>query len=285
MKQKALAVYYSQTGQLRDIIENFMHPFVERYQVDYLEIKTDSYTFPLTLDAFFDAFPESVLGKTCQISYNSCDFNEYEIVVLGFQPWFVHLSVPFNSYVQTEDFRNTIKGKTVFLVTDCRSTWRNTLEFVSDKVHQFGGVVKGKFVFRDVSEGNIAGAFTLLNWLKKGKKDRMFNHYSLPGVDMETIKNASQSGETALNIHESKHSQYNELENCFIIPSENDKEFSSRGYEEHIIQYFTKWAKYVTRNEKWRKWRLSIFKIWIFFSIIFVAPFISKKAKKSTNSK
>lgn len=51
--KKVLIIYYSQTGQLKDIISNFVAPFSETHQVDFLEIKTDRYKFPLTFNSFF----------------------------------------------------------------------------------------------------------------------------------------------------------------------------------------------------------------------------------------
>lgn len=276
--KKVLIIYYSQTGQLKDIISNFVAPFSETHQVDFLEIKTDRYKFPLTFNSFFDAFPESVLSKTCEITHQTTNYGDYETVILGFQPWFLHLSVPFNSFVESNCFADAIRHKSVILITDCRSTWRNSIRHLTEKVCQHGGVIKGVYVFRDVSAGNVMGALTLLKWFKDGHKTKLFNHYPLPGVDEEIIKNSKTFGQEALEII--SNTKVEKGSPCYSVIPERKKEFTSKGYEEFAINKFKKWANYITENNnRHRSWRLFKFKIWIIVTIVFIAPFVSKKRK------
>ena len=59
--KNVLVVYYYQTGQLAEILNNFLLPISADYHVDYTEIKTSRYAFPLTWKSMYEMFPESVL--------------------------------------------------------------------------------------------------------------------------------------------------------------------------------------------------------------------------------
>jgi hypothetical protein len=62
MSKKVLAVYYTQTGQLGEIVDNLTKPLiaagmsVEKVQVSPLK----KFPFPWTSTVFFEAMPESV---------------------------------------------------------------------------------------------------------------------------------------------------------------------------------------------------------------------------------
>ena len=59
--KRILVVYYSQSGQLKEIIDSLLQP-IEGVVVDYLAIDTvEVFPFPWTDEAFFGAFPESFL--------------------------------------------------------------------------------------------------------------------------------------------------------------------------------------------------------------------------------
>ena len=59
-----LVIYYSQTGQLKEIISNFLLSWTACH-IDCVEIKSDKFRFPMSYRQFFDVFPETVLNPTC----------------------------------------------------------------------------------------------------------------------------------------------------------------------------------------------------------------------------
>ena len=62
MQKNILVIYYSQTGQLEDIVKNVAKPFEnnEQYKVTYYNIKLkQDFPFPWSGDVFFNTFPES----------------------------------------------------------------------------------------------------------------------------------------------------------------------------------------------------------------------------------
>ena len=60
--KNVLVIYYSQSGQLKEIAESITHPLIkeENVHVDFykIELETD-FPFPWTGDVFFDVFPET----------------------------------------------------------------------------------------------------------------------------------------------------------------------------------------------------------------------------------
>ena len=277
MKKSILVVYYSQTGQLKAIIQGFIKNWLDVYDIDFMEITTSEYGFPITWNQMFDMMPESVLGIPCKISYPKYDYSSYDLIILGFQPWFVHPSIPFNSFTETEDFKEVVKSKPVYIITDCRNSGRSAIQIVQEKIIKFGGHIKGVSEFRDDSSGNLIGAFTLLKWLFSGKKKKLLGVFPPAGVRQSIIDSAFLYGNDVLQKINNPDLQHKAFYN--IVPQQH-KEFTSKGYEEDVIELFRKWAIYIVENKQKRKWRLFKFQAWITYAIIFIAPIIARKNKK-----
>ena len=64
MDKKVLAIYYTQSGQMREIIDSFTAPLVEAGAVvEKVQVKpVADYTFPWTGNRFFSVMPDCVLG-------------------------------------------------------------------------------------------------------------------------------------------------------------------------------------------------------------------------------
>ena len=61
--KKILVPYFSQTGQLKRIIDSFLIPFSSsnQYDIDFIELKLKKpFPFPWNAMDFFDAMPECV---------------------------------------------------------------------------------------------------------------------------------------------------------------------------------------------------------------------------------
>lgn len=276
MKKSVLVVYYSHTGQLKEIIHNFMECWNDTWNVDYMEITTEQYQFPITWYQMFNMMPESVLGIPCIISYPKKDYSSYDFIVMGFQPWFMHPSIPFNSFTETTDFKEIVKDKPVYIITDCRNSRRNAIRIVEDKIYKNNGFVKGNSVFWDDSSGNLIGAFTLLKWLFSGHKKKLLGILPPAGVRQSIIEDAPLYGNTLLKQIEIFDTKTVLETNIYPLKK---IEFTSEGYEENVINRFRKWANYIIENKQKRKWRLFKFQAWLIFTIIFIAPFISRKNK------
>ena len=64
MSKKVLAIYYTQSGQMGEIIDTFTVPLVEAgASVEKVQVKlVNDYDFPWTGKRFFSVMPSCVLG-------------------------------------------------------------------------------------------------------------------------------------------------------------------------------------------------------------------------------
>src|SRR3954465_4219548 len=97
--KRILAVFYSQSGQLRDIIEQLCIPLEEAgHVVERLQVRLEKdLPFPWTSASFFQVMPDCVLGAKADLQPFTLAATRYDLIILGYQPWFLSPSIPFNS--------------------------------------------------------------------------------------------------------------------------------------------------------------------------------------------
>ncbi|WP_373841027.1 hypothetical protein, partial [Bacteroides heparinolyticus] len=97
-KRRIQIVYYSQSGSLKYLIEESMRPYMGDYELVWNSIHcAKPFPFPWNRKRFFDVFCDSVLQKGCRIFCDEIKIEKDDMVLLGFQPWFLHLSLPIQS--------------------------------------------------------------------------------------------------------------------------------------------------------------------------------------------
>ena len=86
MSKKILAIYYSQTGQLGEIVENFTTPFVAaNFSVEKIRVQPkNKFDFPWNSKRFFDAMPESVLGIPIELEPFSLKEKSYDLIIFAY---------------------------------------------------------------------------------------------------------------------------------------------------------------------------------------------------------
>lgn len=98
---KILVVYFTQTGQLRRIIDHVVAPLEGKATVVYEEIvPVQPFPFPWSKQEFFDAMPETVLGKPRNIMPLKVNPDEhFDLVIMAYQPWFLSPSQPVAAFL------------------------------------------------------------------------------------------------------------------------------------------------------------------------------------------
>ena len=105
--KKVLVIYYTQTGQLNKAVRATLAPLESAKDVTivYEQIKPKTaYPYPWSYMQFFDIFPETVHAIPTELepfSFNSED--HFDLVVIAYQPWFLSICVPINSFLQTAE--------------------------------------------------------------------------------------------------------------------------------------------------------------------------------------
>jgi len=171
-RPKILVVYYTQTGQLKRIIDNVVGPLQDKVTIVYEEIKpVQPFTFPWDKQVFFDTMPETVLGRPRAIEPLKVDPDEhFDLVILAYQPWFLSPSQPTAAFLQNETAKRLLKDKPVVTLMGCRNMWLNAQEKVKGYLQQAGARLVGNIVLVDTSP-NLIALLTVLRWQFKGQKE------------------------------------------------------------------------------------------------------------------
>lgn len=199
MKPRILILYYSQTGQLRQILDSITQDIKDKAEIDYVAIEPETpYPFPWSVYTFFDAMPETVKRIPVPIKPVSEDVmtREYDLVILGYQPWFLHPSQPVTSFMKSK-WARLLKGKNVLTVIGCRNMWLNAQEKIKSDLQGIGANHVGNIVLVD-QHTNLVSLLTILRWMLKGQKEPS-KRLPEAGVSTEHIQQASRFGNT---IHE-----------------------------------------------------------------------------------
>ncbi len=259
MKKKILIFYYSQSGELYNAVNRIIPESVRKeYQIDYIKIEPFvHYKFPCSWQSFFSVFPDSVLQNTRPNKKINITPNSDDIILLCYQPWFVHPSIPFNSFLKSEYFSEIITNHKVVLFSCCRNTWINSLNIVRTNILENKGVIISEIIIEDSAATDLKSAYNYIKWFFTGKKSP-FN--DLIDANKKNIENR---------LHKVL------IENC-AEKQINLKTHPRFAYEQKIVRYFTKWAKFITKsnNTTAKKIKLLLFQTWIVLALIFLAPII-----------
>ena len=138
--KKVLAIYYTQTGQLGEIVDNFTAPFIESgISVEKVRIKPEKdYSFPWTSDRFFNEMPESVLGIPAELASFTLKETSYDLIIFAYQPWFLSPSIPATSILNHPAFKSVLKKTPVVTLIGARNMWLNAQEKVKKMLHESG---------------------------------------------------------------------------------------------------------------------------------------------------
>ncbi|MCO6460609.1 MAG: hypothetical protein J5I59_04340 [Saprospiraceae bacterium] len=165
-------IYYSQTGQLKDLIDRCIEPMSDQISVDWMQIvPVKPFPFPWTSWEFFDAMPECVHEEGVEIRLEG-DHPEqdYDLLIFAFQPWFLHPSLPVTGFLQSQQAADIFRNKKVITIIGARNMWLNALEKVKGYFHTFRAQHVGNISFVD-SSPNLVSTLTIIRWLFKGKKE------------------------------------------------------------------------------------------------------------------
>ncbi|GAO41178.1 hypothetical protein [Flavihumibacter petaseus] len=170
MSLNILVLYYTQSGQLKQILDNMLSPLEGKARIDFVSYKpVDDFPFPWTSDQFFDAMPECVKEISVPLQPFTIPDIPYDLVILGYQPWFLSPSVPTTSFLQSSQAA-ALKGKPVITVVGSRNMWLNAQERVKGALNRIGARHVGNIVLADTNH-NLISLFTIIRWTFTGQKE------------------------------------------------------------------------------------------------------------------
>jgi hypothetical protein len=272
MNKKVLAIYYSQSGQLGDIIDNLTAPMeaagatVEKVRVRLV----NEPNFPWTADTFFSVMPNCQLDVPAELEPFELKEKKYDLVVLGYQAWFLSPSIPFNSLMQKPELKAVLKDTPVITVTGARNMWLNAFVRVKKLIQNAGANHVGNIALVD-KHPNPVSFVTIFHWMLHGKKDRYLNIFPPPGVADADIKNTKVFGETVI-----PHLQSNDWQG---LQDELDSQKAVvLNYNLMVIEgvagkIFRVWANIISKKKNKLPW-IRAFKYYLLIAFFVGAPIV-----------
>ncbi|MGB5554005.1 MAG: dialkylresorcinol condensing enzyme DarA [Flavobacteriaceae bacterium] len=277
--KEILIIHYSQTGQLTTIIDNLAKSLkgeninISQYVIEPIP----EYEFPWNPEKFYDTFPESFLQlpQDIQPPGQKVLDKKYDLVILGYQVWYLTPSIPVNSFLKSQFAKRLLKDTPVLTIVACRNMWIQAQEKMKKLLVSAEANLVGHIALVDRHINHIS-VITIQHWMMSGKKTKFMGIFPKPGVSDKDIEEASKFGppiKSALLKNDFGDLQSNLLDlgavrvNPFLVRTDE------RG---NVL--FSKWAKHIIKKggpgEPERlKW-IGFFKYYLLFAIWVIAPIV-----------
>ncbi len=275
--KKVLIFYYSQSGQQLSILQSLTRPIQQAgHEVHIEEIKPmEKYPFPWSAYQFFNAFPETFHQQPLPLKPLSAkSFETYDLVIIGYQPWFLTPSRPISSFLQSEEGKKILTNKPVVTILGCRNMWLGAQEKVKRRLAEAGAQLKGHIALVDRS-GNLVSLITILRWMLTGKKGG-FLFFPPAGVSENDISHASAFGESIARALQS--GDFSTLQSAMLQKGAIDVKPSLVLLEKRGQKAFSVWSRFIasggTLYSTGRKLRVYTFLYVLLPSIFILSPIL-----------
>ena len=182
--KRTLFLYYSQAGQAAEAIEALARPFGPECDVVRFET-SESFAFPWSVTDFFRAFPRCVRGDAPAPRGLNIAWDRYDLVVLGYQVWFLSPSLPFQGFLQSAEARG-LRGKRVITLLTCRNLWYSASRVAREKLLKLEADFLGQITVCEKSP-LWASFVTTPRWMLTGRKNA-FAFFPPAGIQAEDFQ-------------------------------------------------------------------------------------------------
>lgn len=279
--KKILIVYYTQTGQLKQIVDSITEPLNKDFQLFFEELKpVPAFPFPWTGSSFFQAFPESVKEIACELEPLKIDTTvDYDLVILAYQVWYLSPSIPINSFLKSGEAAEILKGKPVITVLGVRNMWIMAQERVKEMIANAGGKHVGNIVMADPA-GNLTSVITIVRWMMKGEKAPfrwLGMNFPAAGVPDKEIRKGREYGEIIMS--NAINNNYPELQPALVRAGAVKVDPVLCRIEKTGKRIFGIWAHLILKKGPYydpaREGRLKLFKYYLFAVIYLISPIVA----------
>ncbi|MFD2866310.1 hypothetical protein [Mucilaginibacter antarcticus] len=272
MSKKVLAIYYSQSGQLGEIIDNFTQPLIDAgHSVEKVRIGLITEpNFPWTADTFFSVMPDCQLDVPASLLPFELREDKYDLIVLGYQAWFLSPSIPFNSLMQDEKLKVVLKDTPVITATGARNMWLSAFVRVKKLINAAGGKLVGNIALVD-THPNPVSFVTIFHWMLHGKKDRYLNIFPPPGVSDADIKRTSVFGNNVISHLESNN--WGDLQTELDANKAVVLNYNLMVIESTASKIFKVWANFISKRNNKLPW-IRAYKYYLLIAFFVGAPIL-----------
>jgi hypothetical protein len=272
MGKKVLAVFYSQSGQLEQIIDHFTEPLIAAGAiVEKLRVYPEqAYSFPWTGKSFFSVMPDCVQQVPGRLQPFGFKESAYDLIILGYQPWFLSPSIPSNTLMFDPAFRQLARNTPVITITGARNMWLSAMEKIKPVLKNMDAKLVGNIALVD-RHHNFVSFVTIFYWMFKAKKERFLNIFPIPGVSESDINNTKNLGAAAIPYLEKANWQgfQEEMVERGAVPVK----YALMFIEGKARKIFKVWAGIISRRKKKDAW-LVAFKYYLLIALFIAAPII-----------
>ncbi|GAA4165399.1 hypothetical protein GCM10022217_37570 [Chryseobacterium ginsenosidimutans] len=276
MQKNILVIYYSQTGQLTDIVKNVAQPFEakkDEYNVTYynIQMKKD-FPFPWSSDVFFNAFPESYLQIPSEILPPSEEVlnKKYDLIIFGYQVWYLTPSIPIISFLKSGYAEQILKDTPVVTISGTRNMWMFSQEKLKVYLKDMKAILVGNIALVDRHD-NYTSVLTVVRWMVGGQKAKS-GLLPAAGVSDEEINGAGKYGEII-----ERHLKNNDLDTLQPDLVKNGaveiRAFLVR-VEKVGNKIFTIWSNLIIKKKEKRPLLIKFFKVYLMAAIWVISPIV-----------
>ncbi|PWW26272.1 hypothetical protein [Chryseobacterium sp. AG844] len=276
MKKNILVIYYSQTGQLEDIVKNIAQPFEakkEAYDVTYYNIQLkEDFPFPWPGDVFFNTFPESYLQIPKEILPPSEEIlnKKYDLILFGYQVWYLTPSIPIISFLKSDYAERILKDTPVVTISGTRNMWMLSQEKLKVYLRDLQAKLVGNIALVDRHD-NYTSVLTILRWLTTGQKEKS-GMLPAAGVSDEEIAGSVKYGEII-----ERHFNNNDL-NSIQPDLVKNGAIEIRAFlvrvEKVGNKIFTVWSNLIIKKKEKRPLLIKFFKVYLMAAIWIISPVV-----------
>ncbi|MDR4893622.1 MULTISPECIES: dialkylrecorsinol condensing enzyme DarA [unclassified Chryseobacterium] len=276
MKKNILVIYYSQTGQLEDIVRNIAQPFEAKkdaYDITYYNIQLkEDFPFPWPGDVFFNTFPESYLQIPKEILPPSEEIlnKKYDLILFGYQVWYLTPSIPIISFLKSGYAERILKDTPVVTISGTRNMWMLSQEKLKVYLRDLQAKLVGNIALVDRHD-NYTSVLTILRWLTTGQKEKS-GMLPAAGVSDEEIAGSVKYGEII-----ERHFNNNDL-NSLQPDLVKNGAIEIRAFlvrvEKVGNKIFTVWSNLIIKKKEKRPLLIKFFKVYLMAAIWIISPVV-----------
>lgn len=276
MKKNILVLYYTQTGQLEDIVKNIARPFEDKkdeYHVTYYNIKMKKdFPFPWPNDVFFNTFPESYLQIPSEILPPSDEVlnTKYDLIIFGYQVWYLTPSIPIISFLKSSYAEKILKDTPVVTVSGTRNMWMLSQEKLKVYLKDLKAKLIGNIALVDRHD-NYTSVLTVIRWMIGGQKEKS-GLLPAAGVSDEEINGAVKYGKI-IETH-FKNNDFEGLQPDLVKNGAIEIRAFLVRVEKVGNKIFTIWSNLIIKKKEKRPLLIKFFKVYLMAAIWIISPIV-----------
>ena len=195
--------------------------------------------------------------------------SKYDLIILGYQAWFLSPSIPVNSILTHPTVKNVLKDTPVVTINGARNIWISAMERIKKILKSSDAKLVGNISLVD-KHHNFVSFITIFHWMFKGKKEA-FSIFPKPGVSDEDIAHTSVYGNTVQKYLEAE--SWDGLQDELIQQKAIEVKYNLMFIESKASKIFAIWANIISKKKKKTAW-LVAFKYYLLIALFVAAPII-----------